>query len=129
MRKILVVDPSASIRRLVAAIFAGSYCVLEAVDAETGLGYVFADRPDVVLIELVLPDLAGLEFSRLVKGDPEVAATRILALTGSVDPQVRLRALRGGFDEFVAKPFRPSALRKQVDALFFDGTEGCCVSG
>lgn len=117
MKRVLVVDPEANIRRLIGAILAGTHEVIEAADGETALGHVYADRPDVVLCELLLPDLAGFEFARLVRGDPELARVRLVAVTGSVDPVVRHYALGAGFDALVTKPFRPSVLRALVDAL------------
>lgn len=128
MKSVLVVDPGASIRRLVGAIFAGTHDVIEAGDGETGLGHVYADRPDLVLVELLLPDLSGLEFGRLVRGDPDLGGLRLIAMTGSLDPAVRQHALNAGFDALIMKPFRPAVLRVMVDALLSDRPDDRAIS-
>jgi CheY-like chemotaxis protein len=124
MSRILVVDPAPHIRRLMGAILEGTHEVIEAADGETALGHVYADRPDLVLCELLLQDLSGFEFSRLVRGDPDLDAVRLVAVTGSLDPLVRQYALDARFDAFVTKPFRPAALRALVDALIHDASGG-----
>src|SRR5438105_13104105 len=90
MKTLLFVDPEPGIRGLLHAIFAGRYRVLEAEDGESALGLICIERPDLVLFELELPDLPGLEMCRLVKSDQQFRSTRLVALTTAVDPASRM---------------------------------------
>jgi excisionase family DNA binding protein len=74
-------------------------------------------RPDLILMDIFLADMDGREAARLIRSDPKLKHTKILAVTGSKDPNV-LREIRSAkFDAVVLKPIEAEALRRQILAL------------
>ncbi len=67
-------------------------------------------RPEVILLDIGLPDVDGDNIARQLKWEPGLEKTRIIALTGSAEPELRERALEAGCAEFVVKPIDPAAL-------------------
>ncbi len=119
MLKILVVDDEPSIRALVrATLERAGYEVSEAADGASALQKAFSQRPDLILLDIALPRLSGLEVCRRLKARPETAGTPVLLLTGLL-PFSELQAGYGaGAQGCVTKPFTPSALLQNVnDAL------------
>ena len=129
MKTLLCVEPDPSVQRLLSAIFAGRYRLLETNDGETALGMICTERPDLILLELTLPDLPGAEVCRLVKRDEELQSTRILMVTGAADAASRHAALQAGADSYISKPFGPAHLRSQVEDLLKDRASGRALSG
>ena len=78
--------------------------VLEAVDGETGVALVREHQPDLVLMDIQLPGINGVEALRQLRADPDTAGIPVLAVTASVMDQDRRQILEAGFDAFVSKP-------------------------
>lgn len=115
MATILVVDDEPTIRLLVrAALEETGHRLLEAADGSTALDLARAERPDLIILDIVLPRLSGLEVCRRLKGDPATAATPVFLLTGFVQQAERQAAEEIGAEGFIAKPFSPAALVQQI---------------
>jgi two-component system OmpR family response regulator len=109
--RILVIDPDAPSAKLIQAVLEDEGCQLRiASNGKEALIAVMHFRPELVLLELVLSDLAGLDFVRLLKSDPSTLATTIVAVTASNGPETRRLALEAGCADYVRKP---------IDALSF----------
>jgi two-component system KDP operon response regulator KdpE len=109
---VLVVDHKRQMRRFVrASLVPGGYRVIEAKTGIEGLGRARAESPDVVLVELELPDLDGVEFTRRLK-----RSSRMQVLVTSVrkDERSVVRALNSGADGYLAKPFGRDELGARV---------------
>ena len=116
MATILVVDDEPTIRLLVrAALEETGHRLLEAADGSTALDLARAERPDLILLDIVLPRLSGLEVCRRLKGDPATATTPVFLLTGFVQQAERQAAEEVGAEGFIAKPFSPAALVQQIE--------------
>lgn len=116
MPTILVVDDEPTIRILIRAALEGTgYRVLEAADGTSALQMACSQRPDLILLDIALPHLSGLEVCRRLKEDPATAATPILLLTGFVQEAERQAAEEVGAQAFIAKPFSPATLVAQID--------------
>jgi DNA-binding response OmpR family regulator len=90
---------------------------LDVVTASTGhdaLALAMASVPDVIVLDLGLPDLDGWEVARRLRADPETVAVPIIALTGAGLPHERVSAMRAGCDRHLTKPCAPAAL---LDAI------------
>lgn len=93
----------------------GAYEVLGAKDGLTGLALVHERRPDVVLLDLDLPGISGIEVVQRIRASPEIAKIPVLAVTASVMKRERTQAIDAGCNTFIEKPFDIHQLREQVD--------------
>ncbi len=119
MMKILVVDDEPSIRTIVrATLERAGYQVIEAADGASGLQKAGSQRPDLILLDIALPQLSGLEVCRRLKARPDTAAAPVLLLTGLLPSSELQAGYSAGAQGCVTKPFAPSALLEKVnDAL------------
>jgi PAS domain S-box-containing protein len=102
---VLVVEDNADAGQTLADVLELSgHRVRVALDGRSGLALARELRPDVILCDIGLPDVDGYEFARAVRGEPALARTRLIALTGYAQPEDRERARDAGFDSHVAKP-------------------------
>ncbi|HZR99072.1 MAG TPA: response regulator [Chloroflexota bacterium] len=117
--RVLVVEDHPLNRELTEAILErAGYDVLAAADGETALASVAAQRPDVIVLDVELPGISGLEVVRRLKGDPVTRAIPVVALTAyaMVGDEERIRA--AGCDDYLAKPIeRPKLLGAIARAL------------
>ena len=117
-QRILIVDDDRQIVRLLRAYLEkDGFRVLAAYDGATALQLVRSERPDLMLLDLMLPDRDGWELTRLVRGDPSLAATPIIMLTARVDDQDKIVGLEMGADDYVTKPFNPREIMARVRAV------------
>jgi CheY-like chemotaxis protein len=93
----------------------GDYEVIGAKDGLSGLAMVRDRRPDVVLLDLDLPGISGIEVVQRIRASPDIAKTPVLAVTASVMKRERRQAIDAGCDRFIEKPFDINDLRHQVD--------------
>ena len=117
-QQILVVDDDREIVRLLRAYLEQSgYDVLVAFDGETALHLLRRERPDLVLLDLMLPDRDGWDITRIVRSDPALALTPILMLTARVEDHDKIAGLELGADDYVAKPFNPREVVARIRAV------------
>lgn len=103
MKKILIIDDEASIRKLLrVSLEANGYQIIEAHTGQEGLQKLIESRPDIVLLDLGLPDKSGLT---LIKEIREWSSTSIIVLTVLDQDENKIEALDGGADDYVTKPF------------------------
>ncbi len=101
--RVLVVDDEAAIRRFLrASLSAHGYAIFEAGDGQSALSAVSADRPDLVILDLGLPDLDGIEVTRLLR---EWTRIPIIILSVRGQEADKIAALDAGADDYVTKPF------------------------
>jgi two-component system alkaline phosphatase synthesis response regulator PhoP len=117
-QRILVVDDDREIVRLVRTYLEKSnYEVLTAYDGETALHILRRERPDLVLLDLMLPERDGWDVTRVVRGDSGLAAMPIIMLTARVEDPDKIVGLELGADDYVTKPFNPGEVVARVRAL------------
>ncbi len=113
--KVLVAEDSSTVRRLVAArLAADGYEVIEAADGEEALALARQQRPDLLVLDKVMPKLDGFEVVAALRGDPETRALPIVMLTERTDEEDVLGGLDLGVDEYMPKPFSPHELSARV---------------
>jgi two-component system KDP operon response regulator KdpE len=113
---ILVVEDDAQIRKFLRAAFeAEEYRLIEAVTAEAGMREAAARLPDLILLDLGLPDRDGLEVLRRVR---EFSKAPVLVLSARGRERDKIAALDLGADDYVAKPFAVGELMARVRAAF-----------
>lgn len=117
-QRILVVDDDREIVRLTRAYLEQSgYHVLVAYDGETALHILRRERPDLVVLDLMLPDRHGYDVTRTVRGDTSLAAMPIIMLTARVEDHDKIVGLELGADDYVTKPFNPRELMARIRAV------------
>ncbi len=104
-------------RRLLRA----NYRVITAGDGEKALQLIHDERPDVVLLDMNLPIKDGWTTCREVRGDPDIAATSIVALTAHARDEDRLKAMQAGCDDYATKPVDFPQLLQKIDQLAGNG--------
>ena len=113
--RILVIEDEPSIQDVLRDyLTAAGYEVRTAGDGLTGLTQIDAFRPDLLLLDINLPDLDGLEITRRVRGKSDLF---IIMLTARTEEDDQVLGLRLGADDYVTKPFSPRALVARVDAF------------
>ncbi len=132
--KILVVEDDTTIRTLLGlALQASGYAdVSMAGRGDDGLSAAKRERPDLVLLDVMLPGLDGLAVARRIRETPELAATRIIMLTARTEPEDICRGLEAGADDYVTKPFDRQVLLARIKAVLRRGlpaTEGVDFDG
>jgi two-component system alkaline phosphatase synthesis response regulator PhoP len=116
-QRILVVDDDRQVVRLMRSYLEqAGYQVLVAYDGETAVHILRRERPDLVLLDLMLPDRDGWDITRLVRADPVLAATPIIMLTARVDDTDKIVGLEMGADDYVTKPYNPREVVARVRA-------------
>src|SRR3954468_22733871 len=116
--RILVVDDAESIRLLFQRLLtADGHDVFGAQDGEVALEAVSQHQPDLILLDVAMPTLDGLEVCRRLKADPATRLTPIVLVTGQAELSDRLRGLEAGADEILEKPVHPHELRARVRSL------------
>jgi CheY-like chemotaxis protein len=114
MATILIADDRASVRRLLHFTLAGRHTVLEAEDGGEALELLRWHRPEVAILDVVMPVLDGLHLCRLLREDPNLGDLRIILLSANASEDT---ASQAGADRFLAKPFRPRDLLQAIDDL------------
>jgi two-component system, cell cycle response regulator DivK len=113
--RVLVVEDNPLNLKLVRDVLGhAGFDVLEARTGEDGVARARADQPEVILMDLQLPDLDGTQALRLIKADPATAAIPVVALTAFAMAEDRERALSCGFDGYLSKPISVRDLPGQV---------------
>jgi CheY-like chemotaxis protein len=114
--RILVVDDNATNLKLIEYLLkAKGYDVLTAVDAESALAAVRSNRPSLVLMDLQLPGMDGLELTRRLKSDASTCEIVIVAVTAYAMKGDEQRALDAGCDGYIAKPIDTRGLPSVVE--------------
>ena len=116
--RILVVDDDPSIVKVVRGYLEQSgYQVLSAADGETALHMLRRERPDLLVLDLMLPKRDGREITRLVRADQTLAALPIIMLTARVEDMDKIVGLELGADDYITKPFNAHEVVARVNAL------------
>ncbi len=118
MSLILVVDDDKQIIRLVQSYLTqAGYQVLTADDGETALHVIRRDHPDLVVLDLMLPDRDGWEILRIVRGETNLVGLPIILLTARVEDTDKIVGLELGADDYITKPFNPREVVARVRAV------------
>jgi two-component system, chemotaxis family, chemotaxis protein CheY len=120
-KTVLVVDDSSTVRQQVSLTLAeAGYDVTEAVDGVEALAAVRAQPPALVLCDVNMPRMTGLEFLETLKGDEPGPPLPVVMLTSGGMPELISRAKRAGARGWIVKPFRPNLLVAAVKRLVGD---------
>jgi two-component system alkaline phosphatase synthesis response regulator PhoP len=117
-QRILIVDDDKEIVRVVRAYLEqAGFHTLTAHNGETALHVIRHDRPDLVVLDLMLPDRDGWNITRIVRNDETLARTPIVMLTARVEDSDKIAGLELGADDYIPKPFNPHEVVARVRAV------------
>ena len=115
---ILVVDDDPVILQLLQVNFEmEGFTVITAADGREGVARTRADRPDIVVSDVMMPRMSGLELVAELKADPDTASIPVLLLTAKAQQADVSSGLEQGADDYVTKPFEPLDLVDRVNRL------------
>lgn len=116
--RVLVVDDILpNVKLLEAKLISEYYDVLTASNGEDALKCIAEDSPDIVLLDVMMPGMDGIEVCRRIKANPESAHIPVVMVTALTDSQDRVRGLESGADDFLSKPVNDIALMARVRSL------------
>lgn len=120
--RILIVDDEPAIREMVAvALELADFDVLEADNAQRAHEYIVDERPDLVLLDWMLPSVSGIELARRLKREDATAEVPIIMLTAKSEEDNKIQGLDVGADDYITKPFSTRELILRVHAVLRRG--------
>jgi signal transduction histidine kinase len=115
--EILVVEDNPDMRRLFESLLSNRYRVRLTTNGREALEAIHERAPDLVLTDVMMPEMSGTELCRAVKQDPQTQTIPVVLVTSKAERQMKIEGLELGADDYVAKPFHPRELMARVDAL------------
>ena len=103
--------------RMTVAIEDAGFEIREAQDCRAARTEIAARRPDLLLVDWMLPDMTGLEFTRQLKRDPNLKELPVIMLTARAEEADKVAGLEGGADDYVTKPFSTRELMARIQAV------------
>lgn len=112
--KILVVDDEASNIMLINNIFGDKYKVLFAMDGKKALDIAIAENPEVILLDVMMPEMDGYEVFKQIKKNRLINDIPVIFITGLGDAEAETRGLELGAMDYISKPFNPAVVKVRV---------------
>ena len=127
--KILIVEDEAAIREMLGyTLMKNGYAFEEAADVEQAEEIISRDKPDLILLDWMLPGISGVDYARRLRNNPETKSIPIIMLTARSEESDKIRALDTGADDYITKPFSTKELLARIRAVLRrsdqDHTEG-----
>jgi two-component system phosphate regulon response regulator PhoB len=117
-KRVLIVDDEPAIREMIAiALEMADYSYLEAGDAREAHSIIIDQKPDLILLDWMLPGLSGIEFARRLKRDQSTAEIPLILLTAKTEEDNKVQGLEVGADDYITKPFSPRELVARLKAV------------
>ena len=117
-KKILIVEDHPDIRRLLTlSLRRLGYEILETNTGSSAVTLVLSEKPDLVLLDVSLPDLSGLEIARTIKQNPQTTQIPLVALSGYSEREIENKALEAGMAEYLLKPTETKRLVEVIEKL------------
>lgn len=117
-RVLIVEDDKEIVRVLRAYLEQADYQVITAYDGQSAMALLARDSPDLVILDLMLPDKDGLDITRYIRSHPRLSHIYILMLTARVEDADKILGLEMGADDYVTKPFNPREIVARIRAVF-----------
>ena len=116
-RRLLVIEDNGDIAAYIGSLFEGDYAVSYASNGREGLEKALDIVPDIIITDLLMPGMDGLEVCRQIRGNEIVSHIPIIAVTAKITEEERIRGFEAGADAYIAKPFNADELRTRAEKL------------
>ena len=119
MKKVLIVEDEVTILELLSTILSDckQYIILRATDGKEAISIARKEKPDLILLDLLLPRMNGYQVCESLRSDPETACTKVIMITGMTQRSDRLMGEKVGVDAYITKPFNSGSLVEKVKEL------------
>lgn len=117
-KKILIIDDEPDVTELVAYNLRAKKFIVETLNnPNAGIGIARSFLPDLVILDVMMPDLSGIQLCRMLRADPAIKNVPIIFLTAKAEEHDRVQGLETGADDYICKPFSTKELVLRVQAL------------
>lgn len=116
-KRVLIADDEEGVRRFIASQLSDYYDVIEAADGREAWDLALTQKPDLVIVDMMMPVLEGIEVIRKIRGETSIARTPVILITAQTIESPRLEALKAGANDFLSKPFSTVELSVRVRNL------------
>lgn len=120
-KKILIADDNATNRELLQDVLERfkpwGLEILNATNGVEALDLAKKEKPELILLDIMMPDMSGYEVSKQIKGDPELAHVYIIMVSAKTQQEDRKQAVHAGADEYITKPFDIRLVRERVQSI------------
>jgi len=116
-KKILIVDDNTRVNKLVQMSLKDSYETISAKNGEEAVGLAVMEVPDLILMDLMMYEMNGLEAIRLIRQNPKTRSIPIIAITAGLSDTIEDECLSIGCDDYLAKPFTYEQLVPRIEKL------------
>ena len=117
-KKILIVEDNQDLRQLLQLqLEHGGYETILARSGKQAVEMAFTLEPDLVLMDIIMPEMDGLEATRMIRQNPKTRSMPILAITAGVSNGIKEECSQSGCDDFIAKPFTIEQLASRIEIL------------
>jgi CheY-like chemotaxis protein len=114
-KKILIVDDEPIVRKLLKKVLGDAYIILEAENGKEALHVATAQKPDLILMDIKMPKMAGFSACRHIKNNSITKEIPVIMITGLDNEFYKKYSLELGADEYITKPFSRQELKEVVD--------------
>lgn len=119
LKRILIVDDEADILEIISYnLIKEGYEILTAKNGIEALEKIVPFKPDLVILDIMMPKMSGVEACKIIRSKPEYNDTLIIFLTALNDESSQIKGLETGADDFISKPISPKVLVSRVNAIF-----------
>ena len=119
MTKVLIVENHADMREILVRIFElMGFTAITSRDGREGVQRALAEKPDLIVMDIMMPEMSGWEATRILRGNPETKDVPVLAATVLFRPSDLQRCISAGCDDYIVKPFTVKQLRRKIESLF-----------
>ena len=122
MKKILVIDDNAEIRKLIKASLGSKYHFAEADSAADASMRLEQERPDLILLDIMMPGINGLDWCKLIRRWYQYNNIKIILVSALNQEHEIMEGLQAGADGYITKPFSPSHLLSEIERVLTDTT-------
>jgi signal transduction histidine kinase/ligand-binding sensor domain-containing protein/DNA-binding NarL/FixJ family response regulator len=116
-KSMLIIEDNKEISDYIKQVFVAEYVVYEADNGESGLKMVSELMPDIIISDVMMPGMSGIELCTRIKEDPDLSHIPVILLTAITTPEIKLKGIEGGADDYISKPFEKEMLVARVKGI------------